>query len=250
MSKQGVVNIHGKQYKTVALRTDEFRQSNPIGDGWGMTSEIISNTGDVVIVKASITDPDGRVVATGHAEENRKGSRINKTSGLENAETSAFGRALAAAGLAGEEFCSADELTNALQQQKRQVSDKQFAAMGNEFVREAAPSPQPPVDEEREALREYYSGELDKPQPPTAQQPTGKLITEKQRKRMYAITKSCEDNGGPSPAAVKLYLHKTYNIESSKQVTMNIYEDVINWIQAYNDSVDPTDEPDDFIPTH
>src|SRR5688572_31386677 len=69
-------------------------------------------------MKATITDESGRVLATGHSEEYRHTSKINETSALENAETSAIGRALAAFGLGGTEFASADEVANAIQQQK------------------------------------------------------------------------------------------------------------------------------------
>ena len=43
--------------------------------------------------------------------------RDSRTSALENAETSAIGRALAALGLAGTEYASADEVANAITQQ-------------------------------------------------------------------------------------------------------------------------------------
>ena len=69
-------------------------------------------------MKATISDEQGRVRATGHAEEVRASSQINKTSALENAETSAIGRALAALGYAGTEFASADEVAQAITQQK------------------------------------------------------------------------------------------------------------------------------------
>ena len=57
-------------------------------------------------------------VYTGHAYEKLGATPINSTSALENCETSAIGRALASAGFAGSEFASADELVNALGQQK------------------------------------------------------------------------------------------------------------------------------------
>jgi hypothetical protein len=68
-------------------------------------------------MKASISNEQGRLLATGFAEEVRAASKINRTSALENAETSAIGRALAALGLAGTEYASADEVANAISQQ-------------------------------------------------------------------------------------------------------------------------------------
>lgn len=114
MNKQGVVNIRGKQYKTVALRVNEFR------DQFGNLSiqtELVSS-GDMVVVKALIVDENDNVRATGYAEEVRGSSNINKTSALENCETSAIGRALACFGLAGEEYASANEVSDAIIQQE------------------------------------------------------------------------------------------------------------------------------------
>ena len=112
----GVVNIHGREYQTVALRVQNFRET--YGSSLSLTTEIISRDEECVVMKATITSDDGRVIATGHAEEKRSASQINKTSALENAETSAIGRALAALGLGGTEFATADEVANAIHQQR------------------------------------------------------------------------------------------------------------------------------------
>lgn len=111
--KEGVVNIHGREYKTVALRVAEFREVCP---DWSIVTELVAETDDKVIMKASISHI-GCVLGTGYAEEVRSASRINKTSALENAETSAIGRALAACGYGGTEYASADEVANAIGQQ-------------------------------------------------------------------------------------------------------------------------------------
>jgi len=111
----GIVNIHGKSYQTVALRVQKFREAHK---DFSLTTELVSRDEDCVVMKATIANEQGRVLATGHSEEYRASSQINKTSALENAETSAIGRALAALGLAGTEFASADEVANAIHQQK------------------------------------------------------------------------------------------------------------------------------------
>ena len=118
MSKKGIVDIHGKQYKTVVLRVNEFREACSITEGWGVETCIIEMNDKWACVKASITNPDGRVVGTGHGVEFWQGTnKINKTSALENAETSALGRALSSVGLGGEEYASADEVLNAIKTQ-------------------------------------------------------------------------------------------------------------------------------------
>lgn len=112
----GVVNIHGKQYTTVAKRVQDFRETYE--RGYSIVTELVSADADIVIMKAYIRDTESRkVIATGYAEEQRTSSQINRTSALENAETSAIGRALAAFGLAGSEYASADEVAQAISQQ-------------------------------------------------------------------------------------------------------------------------------------
>lgn len=110
----GVVNIRGKEYQTVALRVQKFREAHP---DWELSTEIIKADDVVVIMQARIYNAEGKCISTGHAEEFRTSSQINSTSALENAETSAIGRALAAAGWGGTEFASANEVQNAIHQQ-------------------------------------------------------------------------------------------------------------------------------------
>jgi deoxycytidylate deaminase len=118
------VNIRGKEYKTVAERVAEFRAEYHLE--YAILTEIVS-AAEVVQVKASISNKDGFIVATGFAEEVRGSTNINKTSALENCETSAVGRALAAFGLGGTEYATANEVTDAIIQQS--VMDAKQAAM-------------------------------------------------------------------------------------------------------------------------
>jgi len=111
---EGIVPIHGKQYKTVAYRVNEFRTQYP---EYTVSTELVEANDTLVVMKASISNEQGRLLATGFAEEVRAASKINRTSALENAETSAIGRALAALGLAGTEYASADEVASAIKQQ-------------------------------------------------------------------------------------------------------------------------------------
>ena len=107
----GIVNIHGRAYQTVALRVTMFREKCP---EHSIITEVLHRDDKCVVMQARIADPTGRVIATGHSEEYRQASTINKTSALENCETSAIGRALAAAGFGGTEFATADEVANAI----------------------------------------------------------------------------------------------------------------------------------------
>lgn len=117
----GFVNIHGKEYQTVASRVQQFREAYQ--QNLSLETEIHSIDAEIVVMKAYIKDvATGAVIATGHAEERRNASQINRTSALENCETSAIGRCLSAFGLGGTEFASADEVANAIHQQAETAS--------------------------------------------------------------------------------------------------------------------------------
>lgn len=120
------VNIRGKEYFTVAERVHTFREAHP---DWAIQTDLV-DAGNAVIMKALICNSDGMVLATGYAEEVRGSTNINTTSAMENCETSAIGRALAAMGHAGTEYASADEVANAIgQQNEKAIYDKAKAHM-------------------------------------------------------------------------------------------------------------------------
>jgi hypothetical protein len=76
-------------YETVHERLVRWWAAYP--DGQILTS-IHHYDGDVVVFRAEGIDGSGKVIATGYAEEIRNSSPVNKTSFLENAETSSIGR--------------------------------------------------------------------------------------------------------------------------------------------------------------
>jgi hypothetical protein len=119
MAKQGFVSIHGKEYETVASRVNRFRNEHK--NSFSLVTNIVKIDADECIVEAKILDETGRVIANGHAQEFRGSSQINKTSYVENCETSAIGRALACFGIGGTEFASANEVLNAIHQQTTKV---------------------------------------------------------------------------------------------------------------------------------
>lgn len=101
----------GKQYAVVAERVKAFRQLQANG---AIETEIIGSNENEVTVKASIRDNEGKLLATGTAHEVKGAGMVNKTSWVENCETSAVGRALAFVGIGIEgEIASAEEMVNA-----------------------------------------------------------------------------------------------------------------------------------------
>ena len=117
------IQIHGKDYVMVKDRIIFFNENFPNGS---ITTELKA-TENSFIFKAKIT-PDVENPSryfTGHAEEVIGSSQINKTSALENCETSAIGRALGCMGIGVEEsFASADEIKNAKYQQSNSTYQK------------------------------------------------------------------------------------------------------------------------------
>jgi len=83
-----------EDYEPVASRLARFWERHPEGR---VITKLLTFEGDRVIVQADIyvDREDDRPVATDFAEELRGSSNVNKTSHIENAATSAIGRALA-----------------------------------------------------------------------------------------------------------------------------------------------------------
>jgi len=110
-------NIRGKQYVEVNERIKFFRQEDQYKN-WGIHTEFPMLSADECLCRASIVDADGHTVAVGHAHEVKTASNINKTSYVENCETSAVGRALAMLGIGIDvSIASANEVQDAIAQQ-------------------------------------------------------------------------------------------------------------------------------------
>ncbi len=99
------INIHGKEYSTVAERLKMAHESN---DLLRVDTEVLSQ--EPVVVKATITTKIGTFTGISAADPNKT---IEKKSPYEVAETSAVGRALAFAGYAGTEIATYDEMVKA-----------------------------------------------------------------------------------------------------------------------------------------
>lgn len=111
--KDKAIQIQGKDYVLVADRIIYFNEQYPNGS---ITTELISDPeSDQVIVKATILPVAEEVrTFTGYSQAVKGAGFINKTAALENAETSAVGRALAMMGIGViDSIASADEINKA-----------------------------------------------------------------------------------------------------------------------------------------
>ena len=111
-------NIRGKQYVEVNERIKFFRQEEQYKH-WSLITEFPVLDREQCVCKASIADTEHRIIATGHAHEVQGSSNINKTSYVENCETSAIGRALAMLGIGIDtSIASANEVSDAIAKQE------------------------------------------------------------------------------------------------------------------------------------
>lgn len=114
--------IGKKDYAEVNQRIKAFRQCYPDG---AITTEILSIGNGIVMMKATVADGDGKVIATGLAYEKENSSFINKTSYIENCETSAVGRALGMCGFGIDgSVSSVEEVLNAQENQQKKKKDE------------------------------------------------------------------------------------------------------------------------------
>ena len=123
MGKLKTINIKGKDYVEVHTRLKYFRE---VYAEYTIDSIVLDKTPESIMIKAEIKDTAGRLIASGIAEEYKGSSYINKTSYVENCETSAWGRALGNFGIGlDNSVASADEVVNAISNQNTTPKTKQ-----------------------------------------------------------------------------------------------------------------------------
>ena len=110
-------DVKGKAYAEVNQRIKAFRMCYPNGS---ISTEILALADGVVTMRATVCNEEGQVLGTGTAQEKETSSFINKTSYIENCETSAVGRALGMCGFGIDtSVASAEEVQNAINNQSK-----------------------------------------------------------------------------------------------------------------------------------
>jgi hypothetical protein len=92
------VGFNLDDYEPVAVRHSRWLEQHP--NGRTITHMVSIPGADICVIRAELWLEDV-CIATGYAEEVRGAGNVNRTSHVENCETSAVGRALANAGMAG-----------------------------------------------------------------------------------------------------------------------------------------------------
>lgn len=126
------VKIQGRSYVLVADRIIYFNENFP--NGSIKTELITAPTEEKIVIKATVVPDISRAERqfTGYSQTVVGQGYINRTSALENAETSAVGRALAMMGIGViESVASADEV------QKAQQAEAQLQRSANYLPRNA-----------------------------------------------------------------------------------------------------------------
>lgn len=133
-----------KAYAEVHQRIKAFRMLYPEGM---ISTDMVSDDGKVCVFRAVIYNDAGHVLATGTAFEEKDASMINRTSYIENCESSAIGRALGFCGIGIDTgIASKEEVENAWKKQEAQEKQKD-----DEIRRKV------------DALELVYEGDGDKP---------------------------------------------------------------------------------------
>lgn len=120
-------DFKGKEYAEVNQRIKAFRSICPEGS---IETCLVSNSNGVCVFSAVVKNENGKVLGTGHAYEKEGSSFINKTSYIENCETSAVGRALGMCGIGIDtSIASYEEVTNAIEQQEEKPTKENLETL-------------------------------------------------------------------------------------------------------------------------
>lgn len=135
-TKLQTIDIKGKKYSTVDARVEFFREKFP---AWSLETDypVLDLDKGVCVCRAVVKDENGKIMADGFAHEwqSKPGSMVNKTSYIENAQTSAVGRALGFIGIGinGMGIATAEEVQTTIAHQE--ANDMPTAKrQNNDFV--------------------------------------------------------------------------------------------------------------------
>ena len=157
------IDVKGKRYVMVNEKVKAFRTLFP--EGFIQTNILSLENGVVVMQSKAGVYENGqeRILGTGLAFERQDSSFINKTSYIENCETSAIGRALSFLYLgADDSIASAEELANAITNQNKvegQPAGEHFTPP-KESAKAAVSSVKKIAEKKENPVKKYIADEL------------------------------------------------------------------------------------------
>lgn len=173
------IDVKDKKYVQVYERIKAFRAICPNGT---IKTEIVDRDEETVTMMTSIMDEDGRLLATGYAHENKSASFINKTSYIENCETSSVGRALGMCGIGIDgSMASAEEVANAIMNQNTEHKEEKPEPAKKKETKKAEP---------KKTVKEEIEEDLNR------------RVT---KEEVQAIIAGCKENGVDISKICKLY---------------------------------------------
>lgn len=144
--RQHLIQLKGKLYLETKYRIQWFRQDHPRGC---ISTEIVNY--DPMMIKATVFDGEGNVLATAHAGAVDKGNAVWSGRALEKSETAAIGRALAHAGY-GTQFAGTEE--HDTRRSTEPNPQRQTSTTPTPPARQPARTTEPPAVAKSEDLRE------------------------------------------------------------------------------------------------
>lgn len=192
-TKLPVLNLKGKNYIQVAWRVVWFREDHPFGR---IDSECVEQNDKYVIYKASISIPWDNTYRK-LSDSIKREDFAHFSDAHEKAQTGAIGRALALCGY-GTQFAPE------LDEQDRIVD-----------------APLPRKSEAKYEAETYFEA-----LPEATKSGTGNLISEKQRKRLFAISKKHNLTNEEVKSVIS-----SFGFQNTEDITWNLYDAIVNTIE-------------------
>ena len=226
-------------YAEVNQRIKAFRMLYPEGC---ILTEMVSNENGVCVFKATIYTSyemqdyqdrisyERRILATGYAYEKENSTFINKTSYIENCETSAVGRALAMCGIGiDKSIASAEEVINAVNNQE--PTEEEAKA----FIFESGKNKGKSIEEVYDTNKQYLQWWLDNGQNERIKQMimlvTDLKPTEALTNEQYKLITKLQELVNVTNTDYES-LKKHYGVESDVDMTQEQLEDAIKILEA------------------
>ena len=220
-------DIKGKDYAEVNQRIKAFRMVYPQGS---IRTEMLSNENGVCVFRASAWSDTGELLGTGHAYEKEDSSFINKTSYIENCETSAIGRCLGMCGFGIDvSVASAEEVANAIQNQT--VTQEEADSYKLPFGKHKGKTLKEVYEEAPDYIEWMLGNSNDERMIKLIQMATGiEIPTEEESKQRIALMNELNNLVEETECDYEA-LKKHYGVKSNNEMTIAQLQEAVNTLK-------------------